>query len=82
MTNIPGPSNVTKGSVVAPYTSPAPPEGTHRYIVLVYEQPTAVKAAAISQMQQRVKFDIAGFAATNKLGAPAGATLFTATAGQ
>ena len=48
--NIPG-SNVTKGSVVAPYVAPFPPfaSGRHRFLCSVYLQPTAFSTEKIQE---------------------------------
>ena len=38
--NIPGEANdVTEGQMIASYSGPSPPSGTHRYIFTLYEQP-------------------------------------------
>lgn len=62
--------------------SPAdPPEGTHRYIWLLYKQPTLDSLTAKDPTHgRRQNFSAKNFASHHNLGAPVGATYFTASA--
>jgi len=87
--NIPGagpkePTSSAKGNVIAPYMPPSPPGGTHRYIVMVFEQPSGLKlpTSALTSVNQRVGFNTTKWAQHLKIAAPSAATVFTATAGQ
>jgi phosphatidylethanolamine-binding protein len=57
--------------VVVPWSPPAPPIGTHRYIFLVFEEgrggPTAAAAAAAEKPLARGHFHLVDFAARNGL---------------
>ncbi|CAI7809541.1 unnamed protein product [Closterium sp. NIES-54] len=66
--------------VVTPYNGPTPPEGTHRYIFLLFRQPTA--QLEVSAPEERANFHAAQFAADHGLGAPVAALFFTCEAGE
>eukprot|EP00775_Hariotina_reticulata_P010728 gene10728-biopygen12651 len=89
--NIPGTgrqqqlTNAAKGNIIAPYMPPNPPGGTHRYIAMVFEQPSGLKLpnSTLTSVDQRVGFNTTKWAQHHlKIAVPAAAILFTATAGQ
>ncbi|KAF6252583.1 phosphatidylethanolamine-binding protein [Scenedesmus sp. NREL 46B-D3] len=49
VTNIPAGSDVANGFTVTEYAGPTPPRGTHRYILLLYEQVRVAAAAAAAE---------------------------------
>ncbi|XP_050544048.1 protein D3-like isoform X2 [Daktulosphaira vitifoliae] len=77
VTNIPG-SDINKGDVLAEYVGSAPPPSTglHRYVFLVYKQPSKLKFDETSitnnSFKGREKFSIQRFAQKNNLGYPIG----------
>ena len=74
--NIPG-NQVGLGQELQSYAGPTPPPdtGIHRYIFLVYCQPTAIDSARIRKLR-RPNFSHATFAAEYKLGEPIASFLF------
>jgi len=66
VTGIAGPAgDVTKGHTVVAYAGPTPPEGTHRYLVLVAEQ--SAGAVAVEAPGSRGKFSVADLCARHSL---------------
>lgn len=82
VTNIPGDydssQNLTDvATVVAPFASPHPPNGTHRYTLLLFKQEVKLNVTA----QPRVSFHTQNFTNIYGLGPPIAATFFYATVG-
>ncbi|KAG5184327.1 phosphatidylethanolamine-binding protein, partial [Tribonema minus] len=79
---------VGAGVSVVAYTGPAPPVGTHRYVLLAYRQPESAQPFLTPEHQQEVlaqgrkRFSHAAFAAAHGLGAPAAATYFQVAASE
>lgn len=73
VSNIPGSYNATCQSFskvsteVLPYSGPAPIEGNHRYVFVLYKQSEKVELKA---PEKREKFNLRTFAKENGLGAP------------
>eukprot|EP00877_Chromochloris_zofingiensis_P014955 jgi/Chrzof1/9713/Cz04g13040.t1 len=68
---------VDKGDVLTDYMGPAPPQGTHRYVFLVYEQHMHRELQPF-RTKQRPKFNAADWAKRHNLGDPVAATHFEA----
>lgn len=65
----------------AAYIAPSPPATdtkAHRYVELLFQQPTKfkVQASDFAGVQDRINFDIASFASANSVGAPIAANFF------
>lgn len=80
--NIPG-NDVAKGDTLAEYIGSGPPKGTglHRYIFLLYEQPSKMTSAThISKFSRngRISFSIRKWAKENNLGEPVAANFYQA----
>ena len=89
--NIPN-ARVSEGRVVTPFNPPTPPIGTHRYLLLVFEQALGPKGCAstgscdqsVAEMAKvrpptsRCGFDVRRFAREHSLGQPIAAHLFRA----
>ncbi|XP_028165620.1 protein D2-like [Ostrinia furnacalis] len=67
--NIPG-ANLAAGETVFDYLPPGPPPktGLHRYVFLVYEQPSRICFNGPREFKNRGKFSAEQFAAQNGLG--------------
>lgn len=66
----------TRGKEVVPYMSPRPPIGIHRYIFVLFKQPTG--PIRVSPPPARNNFNTRNFAAEYGLGLPVAATYFNA----
>eukprot|EP00731_Ephydatia_muelleri_P036781 Em0324g9a len=80
--DIPG-CDVAKGTVLAQYVGSGPPQGTglHRYIFLVYKQPSDVKfheKVLGMTADGRANWKVQDFAATYKLGKPVAGNFYQA----
>jgi len=61
VTNIRG-NNVSGGDTITPYAGPSPPKGTglHRYVFVLFKQPSAIKAEALdNEGRGRASFQLA-----------------------
>ncbi|XP_018322172.1 protein D2-like [Agrilus planipennis] len=81
--NIPG-NDISKGQVLSEYIGAAPPPDTgfHRYVILVYKQPTKLKfdekKLTNKSSMGREKFAIRNFAKKYNLGEPIAGNFFQA----
>lgn len=66
----------TTGKEIIPYMGPRPPIGIHRYIFLLYKQPSG--PLLVSPPAVRNNFNTRNFAAEYGLGLPVAATYFNA----
>ncbi|PUZ57716.1 hypothetical protein GQ55_5G451600 [Panicum hallii var. hallii] len=73
--NIPGGTDASKGEEVVEYMSPRPPVGIHRYVLVLFEQKTRVRAEAPAE---RANFNTRAFAAAHELGLPTAVVYFNA----
>lgn len=73
-------SEAISGNEIAPYMPPAPPEGAHRYIFLLYQQtePLSVTLGDPALPATRTGFQPEDFAAQYGLGDPVAITFFFA----
>jgi phosphatidylethanolamine-binding protein len=75
----PGPAGIhyclSAGDEVVAYMGPRPPVGIHRYVLVLFQQKTRVRAEAPGE---RANFNTRAFAATHDLGLPAAVVYFNA----
>ncbi|KAI5790593.1 phosphatidylethanolamine-binding protein [Peziza echinospora] len=71
---------LSAGNSVAAYIGPGPPAGTglHRYIFLLFAQPTATVDAGAFNGNSRMNFNVRTFANNNNFGAPIAGAFFRA----
>ncbi|XP_067631198.1 protein D2-like isoform X1 [Eurosta solidaginis] len=81
--NIPG-GDLSKGDVLTAYVGSSPPQGSglHRYVFLLYKQPTKIRfqepRIPKNSSQNRPNFSTAKFAKKHKLGDPIAGNLYQA----
>ncbi|XP_018333229.1 phosphatidylethanolamine-binding protein homolog F40A3.3-like [Agrilus planipennis] len=79
--NIPG-NDLSKGDVLAEYFGSGPKEGLHRYIFLLYKQPSKIdfmeKRVSRTSREGRIKFSIRNFAKQYNLGDPVAGNFYQA----
>jgi phosphatidylethanolamine-binding protein len=66
---------LSAGDEVVAYTGAQPPVGIHRYVLVLFQQKTRVRAEAPGE---RANFNTRAFAATHDLGLPAAVVYFNA----
>lgn len=77
VTNIPASSgDISEGTVVSEWRGPNPPSGTHRYVFLLYEQPTE-ELLQVPAPESIANFSARDFSAEYELGEPIAVTYFT-----
>nr|QLM02225.1 mother of FT and TFL1 1 [Gomphichis scaposa] len=72
--NIPGGTDASQGQEVVPYTSPKPPLGIHRYVMVLFHQQSVFPAVA--PLVSRANFSTRDFAVRYDLGLPVAVVYF------
>ena len=70
VTDIPMDANVDQGVTKMGFNPSTPPEGSHRYIFLVYTHANKIGGEADSDVSARASFKISAYAQKNGLGNP------------
>ncbi|KAL4432870.1 hypothetical protein ABPG77_008196 [Micractinium sp. CCAP 211/92] len=76
VTDIPAGGDVSEGNVVSAWRGPNPPSGTHRYVFLLYAQPTE-DSLQVPTPESIANFSARDFSAEYELGEPIAVTYFT-----
>ncbi|KZV55202.1 protein MOTHER of FT and TF 1-like [Dorcoceras hygrometricum] len=78
VTDIPDGSDASEGKEAMPYMGPQPPTGTHRYVLVAFQQHGQMEIVK-DKPAERPHFSTRRFSAENQLGLPAAALYFNSS---